>query len=88
MANMSDDFIGDVKSFSSFEDEDTKILERDSNMSEDNSVDVDLDDGIDEYLERNSVDSWDEVQPSTMDLVKPLLGMAALFVFYVAMWVH
>ena len=59
-------------------------------MLENNSVDVDLDldDGIDDYLERNAVDSWDEVQPSTMDLVKPLLGMAVLFVFYVAMWVH
>lgn len=88
MANMTDDLIGIVKEFNSFEDEDTKILERDNNMSEDNSVDVDLDDGIDEYLKESAVDSWEEVRPTTMDLVKPLLGMTVLFVFYVGMWVH
>jgi hypothetical protein len=28
------------------------------------------------------------VRPSVLDVVKPLLGMTAIFAFYLAMWIH
>jgi hypothetical protein len=80
-----------------WEDEETKFFVRsklltpnelDSNLEECKSHNfaTEVDKWIDDLLSED--ESFSNVRPTLLDVVKPLLGMTLIFLFYLILWLH